>query len=197
MTRRAFEQGLVSSGAALVAACHDYHPACPSDRGSDGSLEGYEPRYLSRAECVTLAAVAEVMIAECPPVISAAEVAKRADQMLTRMDAPAAKQARLAIDVLENLGSAAALRAGAFSDLDLAARKTVLDRLVRHGGLSRDITRVLKVLTVVPYYSHPEVRRAIGFVDFDERERIPKGPNRHPLPTFVERKAHPEPEEFG
>jgi hypothetical protein len=190
LTRRAFDKGLVTLGTALLGGCAQYHPACPSDRAKD-PLDGFEPRYLSRAECLTIAAAAEVMIATCPAVISAAEVARRADQLLTAMDTPAAKRARLAISVVEDLAGAFSLELKSFSELSLEHRRVVLDKLVEGSGLPRDITRVFKMLTVVPYYSHPELRRSIGFVDFEQRPRFVA------LPVYSERKPHPEPANFG
>ncbi|HEY4157832.1 MAG TPA: hypothetical protein VGM29_07030 [Polyangiaceae bacterium] len=180
----------MSLGTAMLAGCAQYHPACPSDRNPD-PLDGYSPRYLSSAECVTLAAAAEVMIAECPGIISAAEVARRADRLLTAMDAPAGARARLAIAAVESLAGVFSFELKSFSELSLEHRREVLDKLVHGSGLPRDITRVFKMLTVVPYYSHPEVRQSIGFVDFEQRKSFST------LPVFAARKAHPEPISFG
>jgi hypothetical protein len=197
LSRRQFDRHLALFGGVMLAACHEYRPACVHDLEPD-PLEGYEPRFLTRAECLTLAAATEVLVAECPPVISAGEVARRADRFLASLDAPAKSQARLAIAAVEDFGGVLALKLKGFSQLSLEDRRTVLDRLMQNRGLQRDVVRVFKMLTLVPYYSHPEVRRAIGFVDFEQRPSyLLRNTGHLPLPMFSARKSRAEPAHFG
>ena len=167
ITRREFELGAIAAlGTSLVGCAHDFHPACPSDARRGDPLDGYQPRILTRSQCITLAAAAEVMIAPCPLVIPAIEVARRADALLAAVESPSAKQMQDALDVIEAFaGLLVSFDLRSFSDLDLETRSKVIREFIANGGVERDATRVLKMLTVVPYYSHPEVRRAIGFVD--------------------------------
>lgn len=181
-TRRQFELGLVGVGAALAGACHDYRPACPHDRNPDDVLGGYQPVALSRDQCLTVAAAAEAMIAACPPVISAVEIAVRADRLVARMPPATIRNVRLALEVTKSLG---------FAELDLEDRRRALRKAVASRGIPRDVTRVLKLLTVGPYYSHSEARRTIGYVDFEQRPRF------NPLPQYTARPKYPEPAEFG
>lgn len=196
ISRREFEKAaLVTLGAGLagsaVAGCHEYRPACATDAIADDTLDGYVPRFLTRKQCVTLAATAEVMIASCPPVISAAEVARRADQLLANTEAPSAKSMAEGLDTIENFAGLLSFQFESFSELELKDREEVIKRFVKEHGEQRDASRVLKMLTVVPYYSHPEVRRSLGFVDFERREHY------NPLPTYSAPRVHPEPETFG
>lgn len=189
LTRREFE--LAGAGAVLAAGCHTYQPACPHDRNQEDVLGGYEPVALKRVHCLTIAAACEVMIAPCPPLISAVEVARRADRLVQRMPPKLVQQIHLALDGIEALAGASVFRPGGFSELDLEDRRRALEKAVATRGIPRDMTRVLKLLTVGPYYSHPEVRRAIGYVDFEERPRYVA------LPQFTARLKHAEPAEFG
>jgi hypothetical protein len=194
ITRRDFDRGaLAALSATLVAGCHDYRPACPADARRDDILDGYEPRFLTRKQCLTLAAAAEVMIAACPPVISAAEVARRADFLLAAAESPSAKRMALALDVIESFAGLFSFDFRSFSELDLDTRREVIAKFVASPGVERDATRVLKLLTVVPYYSHPEVRRAIGFLDYPQRARVVQH-----LPVIdTSRKTYAEPVQFG
>ena len=182
-TRRQFDQGLGWLASSLVAACHDFTPACPADSALGDPLDGYEPRFLSRGECFTVAAAAEVLVGPCPPGLSPIGIAKRADSLLARIDAPAARQAKQAVGLLE-------ITTG-FSKKELDERRRLLSHLIQTRGLPRDVMRVLKLLTVGPYYSDPEVRKAIGYLPFEERPRVIQSP------VSTVRFIHAEPEEFG
>ena len=193
ISRRDFEIAASATlGAALVGCCHhNYRPACATDIVADDPLEGYQPRYLTRKQCITLAAAAEVMIAACPPVISAIEVARRADQLLANAQAPSAKAMADGLDTIEDFAGLLSFRFESFSELALHERRDVIQRFVNEHGEQRDASRVLKMLTVVPYYSHPEVRRSLGFVEVERRAHF------NPLPTYSAPLAHAEPAVFG
>jgi hypothetical protein len=195
LTRRQFGQALVAGtvvAAVGVPGCHDYRASCPSGpAGNTDPLDGYHPLFLGRTECITLAAAAEVLIADCPPVISPGEVAKRADQYLALANNAAARKMKLALLAVEASPAYLLVGVPTFSSLSLDKRREVVGKLARAEGTERDLARVLKLLTTFSYYSHPEARRAVGFVDFERRPRF------NPLPVFTQPNVYPEPEHFG
>lgn len=190
-SRRDFEKALLAYAASFLCGCATYRAACPEERKDGDPFEGYELRYLTRVQAIAVAAAAEVMLSDCPLVISAIEVAKRADQFLDGIRSTATDQMRTALTALEDFASA--LVEGdptTFSAQSLQERRRMLDHLVRSPiSAERDITRVVKMLTVFPYYSHPQVRRAIGFVEAESRPRI--------AALNLARPVHPEPEGFA
>lgn len=195
LTRRQFGQALVAGTVAAtvgVPGCHEHRPNCPSGpAGNKDPLDGYQPLFLGRTECITLSAAAEVLIADCPPVISPGEIAKRADQYLALVNNAAAHRMKLALLAVEASPAYLLVGVPTFSSLTLDKRREVVMKLARAEGTERDLARVLKLLTSFSYYSHPDVRRAIGFVDFEQRPRF------NPLPVFTQPNVYPEPERFG
>jgi hypothetical protein len=193
LTRRDFQLGVVSAATSVAVGCQNYRPVCPTGGGValDDPFDGYEPLFLSKGQLQTLAAATEAMVADCPLVVSAPEVAKRADQYLAASRAPQAERIKLALTAVEAATSIWFLKVESFTNLDVAKRREVIEDMVRSRGLTRDMARVLKMFTTFPYYTHPNVRRAFGFVDFERRPRF------NPLPVFTQRLTYPEPAEFG
>ena len=190
ISRRDVELAILTLGASLLADCATYRSSCPADARRDDPFEGYQFRYLSKLQAVTIAAATEIMVGDCPPVISAVEVAKRADQFLDRIRSVPTARMRVALTALEEFGGIlSTLNLKVFSAASLEERRAVLDRLVRASGQERDITRVIKMLTVFPYYSHAGVRGSIGFIEFEHRPRFSS--------LRTDRLPHPEPASFG
>jgi len=182
-TRRQFDKGIGLLASSLVAACHGYEPACPADAALSDPLDGYEPRFLSRDNCFTVAAAAEVLVGPCPPGLSPIGISKRADALLANIDPSAAQPAKQALGLLETTTG--------FFKKSVDERRHLLTHLIETRGLPRDVVRVLKLLTVGPYYSDLEVRRRIGYLPFEERPRVITSP------VSTERLVHEEPAEFG
>ena len=71
-----------------------------------------------------------------------------------------------------------------FSKLSLSKRKKVLTKLINNEGLFRndfrDLARALKVMSTVSYYGSPEGMAQVGFVPFDQRQRV-TGLNQTPI----------------
>jgi len=160
ISRRDVERAILTLGASLLADCATYRSSCPADARRDDPFEGYQFRYLSKLQAVTIAAATEIMVGDCPPVISAVEVAKRADQFLDRIRSVPTARMRVALTALEEFGGIlSTLNLKVFSAASLEERRAVLDRLVRASGpRARHHSRHqdaygVSVLTHMPVYA--------------------------------------------
>ena len=98
------------------------------------------------------------------------------------VDPAMAKDIQTALSTLEHLLPVMVLRFEKFSRLSVGDRRRLIEKLIESKGFLRDIVRVLKVLVMFGYYTDPEVRREMGYVEVDERPRL-SGVDQTPL-TF-------------
>lgn len=129
------------------------------------------PEYLTEAQYRTARAVIDVMIPATARVLDADTIASRADRFLGAARSPKGAQIRLALFMVEWLVPLLAWRLPPFSRRSATTRRKVLERLVRGGGVLRDLARTLRLLAVFSYYTHSDARRTIGYVDMERRPR--------------------------
>jgi hypothetical protein len=138
--------------------------------------------FLSAEHRRTLAAVAETLLPDGVRLLPPATITGRVDAFLARVDSPAKQDIQTALTTLEHLLPVMVLRFERFSRLGVRDRRRLIEKLIESKGFFRDIARVLKALVMFGYYTDPDVRRAIGYVEVDERPRL-SGVDQTPL-TF-------------
>jgi len=130
------------------------------------------PTFFSEQEFRAARAAIDVLIPETPAV-SADEVADRADEFLSEVNTPNGNEIRQGLMFLELAFPISIGKLPPFSSLPRQDRREVLEKLIDGPGPLRDLARLLKLLTYFSYYTHPDGRRSIGYVEFEERPRFP------------------------
>jgi hypothetical protein len=159
--RRRFLAAALASLAAAPLACHPVaadNPELPLET-------------LSATQYRIVIALVKVAFAGCVMVIPAEEVARRTDEYFAALDPSAADPLLRALNAFDRLIPAIYGHPHRFLDLSAEQRAEIVARITRSRGLMRDLGRVIKVVTVFAYYTHPAVRAQIGYVPFAARER--------------------------
>ncbi len=161
-------------------------------------MSDYKPSFFDKDDYEGLVAIIETMIDTGQDTALDPNIAARhVDTYLSRVNAPALEQIRLAIDAIDSwyMPLLLAFRFGRFSKLPLAERRKVVERIIYPKGLfkvialvragARDAARTLKLLASIGYYSSAEGMRLVGYLPVEERPRFIKldqAPQSHPDP---------------
>jgi hypothetical protein len=138
----------------------------------EGIRARFTPRFFSLRQFETMIQIADAMLDADDRKIHPIEVAIRTDHLLDEIDSPVKKNIRYMMFLIEWLTPFLVLRPFPFSDLGTHERRAIIRKVIWSRGLFRDVSKSLKVLSTLTYYTHPEVRESVGYVDFDERERV-------------------------
>lgn len=130
------------------------------------------PLFFSKRQFETVRHVAEVMIPQVGCAISAYLIARRVDALLAQAQPPSGRDIRLAVTLLEFVFPLLILTPVPFSWASRRSQRKLLEKIVARRGRLGSIARMLKTLVGFCYYTHPIVRRTIGYVDFEERPRF-------------------------
>lgn len=146
----------------------------------------FNPRYLTLRQFQTLVQIADVMLDDEKERLHPIAVALRTDHLLATIDSPIKKDIRLVLFLVEWFTPLLAFRLVAFSELGTHERRRVVQKVIWSKGPFRDVARTLKLLTTFSFYTHPDVRRSIGYTEVDAGERranLDKTPFIYPLPN--------------
>lgn len=146
----------------------------------------FNPRYLTLREFQTVVQVADVMLDDEKERLHPIAVALRTDHLLATIDSPIKKDIRLVLFLVEWLAPLLVFRLAAFSELGTHSRRQVVQKVIWSKGPFRDVARTLKLLTTFSFYTHPDVRRSVGYTEVDAGERrtsLNKTPYTYPLPN--------------
>jgi hypothetical protein len=152
----------------------------------EGVRGRFTPRFFSLRQFETMVQIADAMLDSDDLAIHPVEVALRADHFLAEIDSPVKKDIRKVMFLVEWLTPLLVLRPFPFSDLGTHERREIIRKVIWSRGLFRDVARTLKLLSTFPYYTHPQAREQIGYVDFDARERargLDQTPKTYPVPS--------------
>jgi hypothetical protein len=150
-------------------------------------MDADSPLFFTERQFETVRHVAEVLIPEGGRAISANLVARRVDALLAQAKPPSARDIRLAVTLLEFVFPLMILTPVPFSRAPLSSQRKLLEKIIAGRGRLRSLARMLKTLVAFCYYTHPIVRRTIGYVDFEERPRfalLDTTPTYYALPTL-------------
>ncbi len=131
----------------------------------------FTPRYFSIREFETMIQIADAMLDADDLTIHPIDVAVRTDHLLAEIDSPIKKEIHQVMFLIEWLTPFLVLRPFPFSDLGTHERREIIRKVIWSRGLFRDVSRTLKLLSTFTYYTHPDVRADVGYVEFDSRER--------------------------
>lgn len=145
----------------------------------------FTPRFFTLRQFETMIQIADAMLDADDRIIHPIEVAIRTDHLLAEIDSPVKKNLRYMMFLIEWLTPFLVLRPFPFSDLGTHERREIIRKIIWSRGLFRDVSKTLKLLSTFTYYTHSEVREAIGYQEFDERERVrnfDQSPSTYPFP---------------
>lgn len=131
----------------------------------------FTPRYFSIREFETMIQIADAMLDADDRLVHPIEVAVRTDHLLAEIDSPLKADIHQVMFLIEWLTPFLVLRPFPFSDLGTHERREIIRKVIWSRGLFRDVSRTLKLLSTFTFYTHPDVRTAVGYKDFDARER--------------------------
>lgn len=131
----------------------------------------FTPRFFSIREFETMIQIADAMLDADDRLIHPIDVAVRTDHLLAEIDSPIKADIHRVMLLIEWLTPFLVLRPFPFSDLGTHERREIIRKVIWSRGLFKDVSRTLKLLSTFTYYTHPDVREAVGYVDFDARPR--------------------------
>jgi hypothetical protein len=152
----------------------------------EGIRSRFNPRFFSLRQFETMVQIADVMLDADDLKLHPIEVAIRTDHFLAEIDSPVKKDIRLVMFLVEWVTPLLIARFFPFSDLGTNERRRIVERVIWARGPFRDVGRTLKLLSTFTYYTHPEARESIGYVEFDRRSRsagVDQSPKHYPLPN--------------
>jgi hypothetical protein len=132
----------------------------------------FAPRFFSLRQFETMIAIADVMIDDEEEKLHPVEIALRTDHLLAKIHSSAKKDILRVLFLIEWILPVLMLRPIPFSELGTHERRRLVKKIIWSRGIFRDISRTLKLLTMFSYYTEPSVRSSIGYVEFDDRERV-------------------------
>ncbi len=137
----------------------------------EGTRSRFIPRYFTMRQFETMIQIADAMLDADDLKLSPIDVAIRTDHLLAEVDSPIKDDIKQVMFLIEWLTPFLVLRPFPFSDLGTHERRRIIRKVIWSRGLFRDVSRTLKLLSTFTYYTAPDVRTDLGYVDFDDRER--------------------------
>lgn len=126
-------------------------------------------KFFTKDQFQTYIAVIEAIIETDSYALSPEKTALRMDDFLSSIDSPTVQQLPTLLFYVRHLLPLNIWKFKKFHNLSKEDRKKALKNFIKKKHFFRDIARAMKVLTCVPYYSSPEGRKSVGFVEFEAR----------------------------
>jgi hypothetical protein len=136
-------------------------------------MSSQQSHFFTPRQFQTLVYAIDILIPANGRILTAEEIALRADQFLDAIDGPSTEDLRRALDLLEFPLPLLILKPQPFSNLSPESRRKLLEKIVSGKGMLRDLARALKLISTFSYYTHEKVRQTIGYVEFENRPQFP------------------------